>query len=83
MFGIPTLHYIALHSLDPELVIMAVGCGICHINTKTYVQLNRSFHTKKKKQEKTVVTHMRLFKNTSTYIHQYCRHTLFTQPLDG
>jgi hypothetical protein len=34
-----TLHYfslIALHSLDRKLVKMPVGCGIYHINTKTY-----------------------------------------------
>jgi hypothetical protein len=35
-----TLHYITLHVLAPELVKMTVGCGICHINTKTYVQYN-------------------------------------------
>ena len=29
-----TLQYIALHSMDPKLVKMTVGCGICHINTK-------------------------------------------------
>jgi hypothetical protein len=35
-----TLHYTALHSLDAKLVKMAVGCGICHINTERYVQFN-------------------------------------------
>jgi hypothetical protein len=35
-----TLHCIALHFLDPELVKMTVGCGKCHINTKTYIQYN-------------------------------------------
>jgi hypothetical protein len=34
------LHYIALHSMDPKLVKMTVGCGIYNINTKTYVQYN-------------------------------------------
>jgi hypothetical protein len=29
---------ITLHSLDPELVKMTVGCGICHINRNMYVQ---------------------------------------------
>jgi hypothetical protein len=24
-----TLHYLTLHSIDPELVEMTVGCGIC------------------------------------------------------
>jgi hypothetical protein len=33
-------HYTALHSLDPELVKMTVGCGICHVNIKTYLQYN-------------------------------------------
>jgi hypothetical protein len=37
-FHIITLHCIALHPLDPELDKMTVGCGICHINAKTYVQ---------------------------------------------
>jgi hypothetical protein len=32
-FHFITLHCIALHSLDPELVKMTVGCGTCHINT--------------------------------------------------
>jgi uncharacterized membrane protein len=41
------LHYITLHSLDQKLVKMAVGCFICHINTKTYVQYNWSFQTRK------------------------------------
>jgi hypothetical protein len=35
-----TVHYIALHSLAPEFVKMAVRCGICHINTKPYVPCN-------------------------------------------
>jgi hypothetical protein len=30
-----SLCYITMYSLDPKLVKMAVGCGICHINTKT------------------------------------------------
>jgi hypothetical protein len=44
------LHYIALHSLDPNLVKMTVGSGICYINTKTYVQYNWSFHTRNPKK---------------------------------
>jgi hypothetical protein len=35
-----TLHYITLHSLNPKLVNMIVGGGMCHKNTKTYVQYN-------------------------------------------
>jgi hypothetical protein len=35
-----TLHYIALHSLDSELVKMTVGYGIYHTNIKIYVQYN-------------------------------------------
>jgi hypothetical protein len=35
-----SLHYIALHSLDPELVKITLGCEIWHINTKKYVQYN-------------------------------------------
>jgi hypothetical protein len=31
------LHCITLHSLDPELVKITVGCEICYINT-TYIQ---------------------------------------------
>jgi hypothetical protein len=34
------LHNIVLHFLDPKLVKMTVECGICHINTKTYIQYN-------------------------------------------
>jgi hypothetical protein len=30
--------YITLHSLDPELVKMTVGCGISHTITKTHIQ---------------------------------------------
>jgi hypothetical protein len=75
------LHYIALHSLDLKLVRMTVGCGICYINTKTYVQYSWSFHTRKPK--KTQWLHMRLLKNTSTYIHHYCQLMLFRQPLNG
>jgi hypothetical protein len=40
-----TLHYITLHtlhSLDPKLVRMTVGCGISHTNTKTHIQYNWS-----------------------------------------
>jgi hypothetical protein len=49
------LHYIALNSLDRKLVTVTVGCGICHIDTKTCtVQLKFSH---KKAQEKTVATH--------------------------
>jgi hypothetical protein len=59
-----TIHYITLHG--SKLVKMTVGCEICHTNTKTYVQCNWSFHTKKK-QEKTVVTHEAIQK----YIHIY------------
>jgi hypothetical protein len=29
---------ITLHSLDPKLVKMTVGCGICHTITKTHIQ---------------------------------------------
>jgi hypothetical protein len=32
------LHYITLHSLDPKLVKMTVGCGTSHTNTKTHIQ---------------------------------------------
>jgi hypothetical protein len=59
-----TLYYIKLHSLDRKLVTVTVGSGICHIDTKTYVQYNWSFHVRKPK--KTQWLHMRLFKNTST-----------------
>jgi hypothetical protein len=33
-------HYITLHSLDPRLVRMTVGCGISHTNTKAHIQYN-------------------------------------------
>jgi hypothetical protein len=29
---------ITLHSLDPKLVKMTVGCGISHTDTKTHIQ---------------------------------------------
>jgi hypothetical protein len=64
-----TLHNITLHSLDSELFKMTVGCGLCHINTKTYVQYNLSFRIRKPK--KTQWWHVRLFKNTSIYIYIY------------
>jgi hypothetical protein len=35
-----TLQYSALHSPDPRLVKTTAGCGICHINTKAYIQYN-------------------------------------------
>jgi hypothetical protein len=90
-----TLHYIALHCSALHCIALhciafpgsRVSQNDCRMWNMPYkyknigtVQLKFS-HTKK--QENTVVTHMRLFKNTSTYIHQYCRLTLFTQPLDG
>jgi uncharacterized short protein YbdD (DUF466 family) len=59
------LHYITLLSLDAELVKMTVGCGICHINIKTYVHYVWSF--RKRKPKKTVVTHEAIQK----YIHIY------------
>jgi hypothetical protein len=34
--------YITLHSPDPRLVKMAVGCGISYTNTKTHIQYNWS-----------------------------------------
>jgi hypothetical protein len=33
-------NYITLHSLDPRLARMTVGCGISHTNTKTHIQYN-------------------------------------------
>jgi hypothetical protein len=42
-----SLHCIELHFLGPKLVKMTLGCRICHINTKTYVQYNWSFRTRK------------------------------------
>jgi hypothetical protein len=32
-----SLHYITLHSMDPKLVKMTVGCGISHTITKTHI----------------------------------------------
>jgi hypothetical protein len=64
------LHYSTVHCIpwiQTKLVKMTVGCGICHISKQTYVQY----------------LHMRLFKNISRYIHQYCQLMLFTQPLNG
>jgi hypothetical protein len=37
-----TVHYITLHSMDPKLVKMTVGCGIRHTITKTHIQYNWS-----------------------------------------
>jgi hypothetical protein len=31
---------ITLHSMDPKLVRMTVGCGISHTITKTHIQYN-------------------------------------------
>jgi hypothetical protein len=60
-----------LHSLDPKLVKMTVGCGICHINTKTYVQFNWSFH--RGKHKKTQRLPIRMFKNRISRTHtQIC-----------
>jgi hypothetical protein len=42
-----TWRCIELHSMNPKLVKMTVGCRICHINTKAYVQYNWSYHTRK------------------------------------
>jgi hypothetical protein len=65
------LSYILLHTYIAfpvsKLVRMTVGCGIYHKNTKKYVQFTWSFHRRKQR------LHIRLFKNTSTYIHQYCQ----------
>jgi hypothetical protein len=58
-----TWHYITLQSLDQNLIRMTVGCGMCYINTK--IELKFSY-------KKTHLLHMRLFRNTSTYIHQIC-----------
>jgi hypothetical protein len=73
-----TLHYTTLHSLDPELVKVTVGSGICckYKNICT-VQLKFSH---KKIQENTVVTHKAIQK--STYVQQYCELMLFTQHLN-
>jgi hypothetical protein len=32
--------YITLHYIDPKLVKMTVGCGICHTITKAHIQYN-------------------------------------------
>jgi hypothetical protein len=32
--------YIILHSMDPKLAKMTVGCGISHTITKTHIQYN-------------------------------------------
>jgi hypothetical protein len=56
-----TLCCIALHSLDSRLIRMTVGCEICHVNTKLTVQLKFS-------HKKTQWLHIRIFKNTSTYV---------------
>jgi hypothetical protein len=34
--------FFTLHSLDPKLVKMTVGCGISHTNTKTHTRYNWS-----------------------------------------
>jgi hypothetical protein len=62
-----TLHYIPLylHCLDPKLVNVFVGYEVHHINAKTCVLYNWSFHMRK--PWKTYWLHIRLFKNTFTY----------------
>jgi hypothetical protein len=37
------IFFIALHFVDPELVKMTIGYGLCHINTKIYIEYNISF----------------------------------------
>jgi hypothetical protein len=60
-------HYITLHSLDPELVEMAVERGICHINTYTiqyihiYLQYTYTINTVQPK-----FSHKNTEKNTMT-----------------
>jgi hypothetical protein len=50
-----TLHYIALHFLDPELVKMTLGCGMCNVNAK---------HMSSTAEEYKLL-HIRLFKDTA------------------
>jgi hypothetical protein len=33
--------YITLHSIDPKLVKITVGCGVCHIDTKHVYNTNK------------------------------------------
>jgi hypothetical protein len=56
-----TLYYITLCSLDPELVRMIVGCGICHMNTKNMCTVQPTF-SHKEGQEDTVI--IRIFEGT-------------------
>jgi hypothetical protein len=64
--------YITLHSQDPKLVRVTVGCWIMSYKYKNIYTVQRKFSHKK-----TQWSHMRLFKTTSTYIHQHCQLTLF------
>jgi hypothetical protein len=75
-----TLHYIALHCISfPRSRVSQNDCRMWNMSCKyksiCTVQLKFS-HTKTQ-------WHMRLFKNTSTYVHQYYELLLFTQPLNG
>jgi hypothetical protein len=86
-----TLHYIKLHYIALYYIrlhctpwIQVSGndfrCGICHIQ-KHMDSVSEVFTQKKNKKKQWL--HMRLFKNTSTCIHEYCELTLFTTPLSG
>jgi hypothetical protein len=70
------LHYTAF----PGSKVSQNDCRIWNMSYKykniCTVQLMFSY-------KKTQWLHMRLFKNTSTYVHQYCQLTLVTQPLNG
>jgi hypothetical protein len=56
------LHYITLHSLDPKLVKMTVGCGTSHTNTKTY--------TVHLKHSKNTYTHTQINTVNLRYVHK-------------
>jgi hypothetical protein len=44
-----TLHYVALHSMDPKSVKITIRCGICHINTKNTKHVNNIIEALKQK----------------------------------